>query len=864
MAGSVFISYRREDTAPYARLIFERFGKRIGENHVFMDVHTMKPGDKFKQIIEDKVSKCDVLLALIGRGWLSASDQNGRRLDNDSDWVRQEITEALKRGIRVIPVLLDDARMPQARDLPEDLAGLARRNAYPIRHESFNNDVDHLIDFVVSELSNDEVLIGPPLRKVYSEAKTRPARRKSLLYLGTAAAIIVLALLYVIFKGQTFVPAPPPAPSDVSHDGGRLGESGTSVPKKKLPSKETAPYSPEKGKPVNLPDGRSEKAHGSGPETVRSGKGQKGCATAKRYARYAAETLKQLEHRVRALEKAVKLCPQDPALRVALARLHETAATDLFRLIETAEEPQRTFQEVVDVYNRITDKATRQFKEALSHDGSNYEALVGLGRIAATRGQYGQALKYFRKAMAIRPEDPIQTIQTVEIAAQKEKKASELLTAEEIVKELSQGTRSGGRNSVSGTMAPSIADNVTRFLVAGRKRVASILFDQWSMELNKPETIDQLNQIGNALASKGLKDYRAIIEVHSGTPGGFERNVGLSWDRGRAIRDYLVSKFGISPSRLSVQGFGSSRPLISENSPEARRKNDRVEIIFLPDRPEARPRRPESSVERENIAAADPKTKQATGRLFALCVGISRYSDSSIPPLKFCSKDASDLGTFLESQNGLFRSVAVKILINESATLHNIRSSVFDMLRKSQRGDTVILFLGGHSATDPEDPEAFYFLPYDVSPKYLQGTALNLSRLDFLRRIGEQKVIIFSELTGSSGYGSPSQAHRRKPFQNLMSNLSSADAVPKNIAMIGTSSGSDELPLEMDTYPNSPFTHNLLEALKGGAERDKNGVITLGAVQRFLTQRPRKAAGRNAHFVVVGEGLDSLPLALSD
>jgi hypothetical protein len=89
------------------------------------------------------------LIAVIGRRWLSSSEAEGsRRLDNPDDFVRLEIATALKRKIRVIPVLVDGASMPRASDLPDDLKSLVRRNAIEVSHTRFSADSDRLIDAI--------------------------------------------------------------------------------------------------------------------------------------------------------------------------------------------------------------------------------------------------------------------------------------------------------------------------------------------------------------------------------------------------------------------------------------------------------------------------------------------------------------------------------------------------------------------------------------------------------------------------------------------------------------------------------------------------------------------------------------------
>lgn len=114
MTAKIFISYRRDDSKYQARMIHEAFCKVIPRDHVFMDVDTIPPGANFRQIIQSWVNQCEVLLALIGRGWIDASDAKSsrRRLDYPGDFVRVEIGEALARGISVVPIMLDGRRRP--------------------------------------------------------------------------------------------------------------------------------------------------------------------------------------------------------------------------------------------------------------------------------------------------------------------------------------------------------------------------------------------------------------------------------------------------------------------------------------------------------------------------------------------------------------------------------------------------------------------------------------------------------------------------------------------------------------------------------------------------------------------------------
>ena len=111
----IFISYRREDSAASAGRLHDRLREHFGRNNVFMDVDTIEPGLDFGEVIERTVASCDVLIALIGRRWLTNTDVAGqRRLDDPEDLVRWKVATALRRNIRVIPVLIQDTSMPRA------------------------------------------------------------------------------------------------------------------------------------------------------------------------------------------------------------------------------------------------------------------------------------------------------------------------------------------------------------------------------------------------------------------------------------------------------------------------------------------------------------------------------------------------------------------------------------------------------------------------------------------------------------------------------------------------------------------------------------------------------------------------------
>jgi glycerophosphoryl diester phosphodiesterase len=139
--GGIFISYRRQETAWPARQLYEVLVARFGSEAVFKDVDDIEPGEDFVERITEAVAACDFLLALIGPQWLTITDATGaRRLDDPEDFVRLELSAALSRGVRVVPILVDGARMPRADELPPDLAAVTRRQAVEISPVGFNTE----------------------------------------------------------------------------------------------------------------------------------------------------------------------------------------------------------------------------------------------------------------------------------------------------------------------------------------------------------------------------------------------------------------------------------------------------------------------------------------------------------------------------------------------------------------------------------------------------------------------------------------------------------------------------------------------------------------------------------------------------
>lgn len=143
--GRIFINYRREDSAYAVGWLYDRLVEDFGAGHVFKDIDSIQPGQRYPQKIMAAVESCEVFLAVIGRYWLTVADgAGGRRIDDPADFVRLEVEAALSRGINVIPVLVDGARVPDVNSLPSSLGDLTYLHAAEVTSTHFTTDVERL------------------------------------------------------------------------------------------------------------------------------------------------------------------------------------------------------------------------------------------------------------------------------------------------------------------------------------------------------------------------------------------------------------------------------------------------------------------------------------------------------------------------------------------------------------------------------------------------------------------------------------------------------------------------------------------------------------------------------------------------
>ncbi len=212
----VFISYRRDDTAGYAGRLYDALTPHFGRDLVFIDVDSIRAGQNFADVIEQRIASCSVVIVLIGKAWLNSTDDRGlRRLDNPDDFVRLEVASALRQNTPVMPVLVGGAKMPRPDDLPAPLASLAHLNAVEIFDQLFRDSVKHLVDALTP------LMYPKPAFWLWTSPVARPLRITALavsLVVTLGIAGIIVSMKHSPDRNDTHETTPLPSETVVGPD----------------------------------------------------------------------------------------------------------------------------------------------------------------------------------------------------------------------------------------------------------------------------------------------------------------------------------------------------------------------------------------------------------------------------------------------------------------------------------------------------------------------------------------------------------------------------------------------------------------------------------------------------------------------
>lgn len=156
----VFMSYRRSDSADIAGRIYDFLIERLGSTSVFKDVDSINLGANFKQVIDKTMSKCHVIVVILGPRWYGGEGERNQ-IDNPNDYVRLEVEYALEKNLVIIPAFVQGVSGFEIDRLPESIVELAYYNGLQIRPDpDFRNDMDRLISAIEDAIAQRSKFLG--------------------------------------------------------------------------------------------------------------------------------------------------------------------------------------------------------------------------------------------------------------------------------------------------------------------------------------------------------------------------------------------------------------------------------------------------------------------------------------------------------------------------------------------------------------------------------------------------------------------------------------------------------------------------------------------------------------------------------
>lgn len=205
MPGKVFVNYRQRNAAgellPHTLVVealADRLGAHLGPDLVYLDT-TLRPGDPYPAALRARVADAAVLVVVIHAGWLADLAARSHR---DRDWVHEEISTAVDTGARLLPVLLEDARLPTREQLPPALRPLADAQAITVRFGS-------LAEGVAAAVAEIELVVAEDLPDEEHAVAPVPDRGRLVAVLLVLLTCLVVVAVSAVLEAEPFAGLPP-------------------------------------------------------------------------------------------------------------------------------------------------------------------------------------------------------------------------------------------------------------------------------------------------------------------------------------------------------------------------------------------------------------------------------------------------------------------------------------------------------------------------------------------------------------------------------------------------------------------------------------------------------------------------------
>jgi uncharacterized caspase-like protein len=419
-----------------------------------------------------------------------------------------------------------------------------------------------------------------------------------------------------------------------------------------------------------------------------------------------------------------------------------------------------------------------------------------------------------------------------------------------------------------------LADTVANYIEGSR------LFAEVTRDRKEPYDLVLEGNFQKFEIEREEKNETVVIEVvpvstkKTYVSATIEANFTLRRADGQVMAQFPVS-LKASPQKAEKTGVGYRAP--EETEGERSQRDDAVKSL-VPQMmnkilSEIRSRRTELAVlvtqPKTPIGAPElPREGAPVRQRWAVVIGISKYAaQKEIPPLRFADKDAEMFYNFLlSSEGGEFPKDHVLFLKNESATYRNIREAFFEFLKQAVAEDFVIIYFAGHGAPDPTKEENMYLLTYDTDPKQLAASAFPMWDLEtaLVRSIASERLVVFADACHSAGLAGE-VGKRSALVRNNVHAYFQRLSQTRPGRVIFTSSDGYEVSQESERWGDGHgvFTWFLMQGLKGEADEDHDGVVTLGEILSYVDINVRRETQNAQHPNKTGSRFDrSLPLGI--
>lgn len=244
--------------------------------------------------------------------------------------------------------------------------------------------------------------------------------------------------------------------------------------------------------------------------------------------------------------------------------------------------------------------------------------------------------------------------------------------------------------------------------------------------------------------------------------------------------------------------------------------------------------------------------------LWAVVVGISRYIDQRIPSLKYADDDAKAFFKFLKELRNkrVFEDVHIRYLLNDEATLRNIKSAMSDLI-DAREDDLVIVYFAGHGMVDKVGEP--YFLPYETNSDDIYATAFSMDEFFrfFRDKIVSTKTIVIADACHSGSLG----AGGVRNIPDIYTKFSMLIRGTRGKAFL-TASRARELSHESDKLGHGVFTYYLIKGMKGEADASGDGIVTISELYDYLYDKVKEETDGAQHPELKGNYDNDMPVSI--